>query len=159
VAEPEGSRPFVCRRFPFLEREGVGADDLGGQSERRRFSLVAIEGKRRYRYGCRDGNEDKREERSLAKPRAGLGTRTGATIDPSIVETPLVAPYARALEGSAPAGGAKLPTKRTTGTQGDGAFMEPSRRNQRQNARPRNALKQAKTVAVGLRLVAAGVKW
>jgi hypothetical protein len=80
----------------------LGADDLGGPSERRRFSLVAIEGKRRYRDGCRDGNEDEREERSLAKPRAGLGTRTGATIDPSIVETPLVA-YARRLEGSAPA--------------------------------------------------------
>jgi len=35
----------------------LGADDLGGQSERRRFSLVAIEGERRYRDGCRDGNE------------------------------------------------------------------------------------------------------
>ena len=145
MAEPEGSSPFIRRRFPFLEREGVGADDLGGQSERRRFSLVAIEGKRRYRYGCRDGNEDEREERSLAKPRAGLGTRTGATIDPSIVDTPLVAPYARRLEGSAPAAGAKLPTERTTGSHGDGAFMEPSRRNQWQPAAKRPAAKRAET--------------
>jgi hypothetical protein len=56
----------------------------------------------------------------------------------------------------------KLPTKRTASTTGDGAFMEPSRRNQWQSAANRPTAKPVKTSEIrcrGLRPVAAAVKW
>jgi hypothetical protein len=58
--------------------------------------------------------------------------------------------------------GDELPTRRTPGTQSDGAFMEPSGRNQWQSAANRPTPKPAKTSEIrcrGLSSVAATPKW
>ena len=50
--------------------------------------------------------------------------------------------------------GGELPTERTTGSHGDGAFMEPSRRNHWQSAANRRTAKPAETSHIRCRAVA-----